>query len=527
MKSLSRTVGLLIFVACVAFDAWAGTVSGAVKDPSGAPLKGAFVRARKQKSNVTVSVLSDRQGRYQIRDLQPGDYTIQATAIGYKSDPAKAVKVDAQPLSLDFGVQKGMVRWTDLSNYQARELLPAGKAKSFLVTRCFACHGIQTRMAARRQDETSWRRDVDYMRDSMRYFLRDGVPDETAAELASYLTSTFGLESEAPRSPADLPEYQKVKRGEFSDEAMKIVYVDYDLPGPNRMPWSAAPDKDGNFWIPYYGRANQVGKLDPKTGVVQEFRAPYPDTAAIHSAVAGPDGTVWFTEQGSNRLGHLDPRTREVVEHQAPLKDGIGTARGSKHTLRVDPSGVVWATGSPMSKFDPKTEKFTEISEVPSAYGITLDKDGNVWFAEFTEDGKIGKVDPKTMKVTKWAPPTPNARPRRIQIDTDGAVWFAEFGAGKIGRFDPKTETFKEYPLPGAAPTPYAFGIDRNHNIWYSSEAMDIVGRLDPKTGEVIEYPFPYSENSMREFFLDSEGRMWFGSPPNNKVGYFVLAPGS
>jgi len=53
------------------------------------------------------------------------------------------------------------------------------------------------------------------------------------------------------------------------------------------------------------------------------------------------------------------------------------------------------------------------------------------------------------------------------------------------------------------------------------------VGRLNPRTGEVIEYPFPYSENSMREFHLDAEGRMWFGTPPNNKVGYFVLAPGS
>ena len=527
MKPTSLIFTVIALVSSWGYAAFGGTISGTVKDPGGAPFKGAFVRARKQKSNVTVSVLSDQQGRYQIRDLQAGDYDIQATAVGYKGDPSKAVKVEAQPVSLDFGLQKGAVQWTDLSNYQARELLPAGKGKPLLVTRCFACHGIQTRMAARRQDQASWWRDVDYMRDSMRYFLRDQINDEAAAELATYLTDNFGLDSTAPHSPAEMPAWEKVKRGEFSDEAMKIVYVDYDLPGPNRMPWSAAPDKDGNHWIPYYGRANQVGRLDPKTGLVQEFRAPYPDTAAIHSAVMGPDGTVWFSEQGSNRLGHLDPRTREVGEYQAPLKPGIGTERGSKHTVRVDPSGTVWATGSPLSKFDPRTEKFTEITEVPSSYGITLDKEGNVWFTEFTETGKIGKVDPKTLKVTKYTPPTPNARPRRIQIDTDGSVVFAEFGSGKIARFDPKTETFKEYPLPGPAPTPYALGIDRSGNIWYSSEATDIVGRLNPRTGEVIEYPFPYSENSMREFHLDAEGRMWFGTPPNNKVGYFVLAPGS
>ena len=34
---------------------------------------------------------------------------------------------------------------------------------------------------------------------------------------------------------------------------MKIVYVDYEMPGPDRMPFSAAPDKDGKMWIPEFG----------------------------------------------------------------------------------------------------------------------------------------------------------------------------------------------------------------------------------------------------------------------------------
>jgi hypothetical protein len=48
----------------------------------------------------------------------------------------------------------------------------------------------------------------------------------------------FREHSELPKSPADLPQYQSEVRP-FADEAMKIVYVEYDLPGPNRMPWSA------------------------------------------------------------------------------------------------------------------------------------------------------------------------------------------------------------------------------------------------------------------------------------------------
>ena len=358
-----------------------------------------------------------------------------------------------QNASYDFALQQGMVRWSDLSQYQGEVLFPEAKGKDLLVGRCFACHGFQSRMASARRDEEGWRDRVAYMKESMHFFLGGvGSPfnDENAADVASYINSLFGEESVLPKSPAEMPKYKELVRS-FDDDAMKIVYVEYELPGPSRMPWSAFPDKDGNYWMPYYGNANKIGRLDPKTGEVQEYPVPNQGTAAIHSAVPAADGSVWLTEQGSNKLGHWDPATRTITEFQdayVPGKEGT-VAGGSKHTLRIDAQGRVWATGRAAHRFRSEDEKFTQIKEIPSAYGLVLDKDGNCWFAEFVPNGKIGKVDAKTLKVTKWQPPTPDARPRRIQIDTDGTIWFAEFQAGKIGHFDPKTETFKEFALPG------------------------------------------------------------------------------
>ena len=208
---------------------------------------------------------------------------------------------------------------------------------------------------------------------------------------------------------------------------------------------------DGSFWIPYYGRANKIARLDPVTAEIKEFPVPNVGTAAIHSAVPAPDGSVWLTQQGSNKLGRWDPQTQKITEYQDDKR---------KHTIRIDPkTGHVWSTGA-LTRFDPKTEKYTHIPDVPTSYGIALDADGNAWFTELLKTGKIGKVDAKTLQVTKYVIPTANARPRRIQVDSDGMVWFAEFDAGKIGRFDPKSETFKEYQLPGPYPTPYALGID-------------------------------------------------------------------
>jgi virginiamycin B lyase len=499
-------------------SAEAATVAGTVTGPDGKGFRGAFVQAKNLKTKITVSVLSDNQGTYRIENLPAGDYRLQLRAIGFNADPKTGVTLTAdQNASHDLALQQSYVRWSDISMHQGKKLLPEARGKDLLFTHCMACHGFESRMAAVTRDEDGWRDRVNYMREAMGFFVGDprfGFNDQKAEDVVYYINAMFGEDSKLPKSPADLPQYQSEVRP-FADEAMKIVYVEYDLPGPNRMPWSAHPDKDGTFWIPYYGGANKIGHLDPVTGEVKEYPVPNLGTAAIHSAVPAADGSVWLTEQGSNKLGRWDPITREITEYQDNVR---------KHTVRIDPrTGYVWSTGA-MTRFDPKTEKYDHIPEVPSCYGIALDQEGNAWFTELLPNGKVGKVDAKTLKVTKYTMPTANGRPRRIQVDDKGIVWFAEFDAGKIGRLDPNTGGIIEFQLPGPQPTPYALGIDRGGKVWYSSEYMDVVGRLDPDTGKVVEYPFPHAENSLRDFFMDDKGRMWFGSPANDKVGYFYLA---
>lgn len=525
MRSLSKILSFLSSFVFLVSSCYAATITGTVKGPDGAPFEGAFVQARNLKSKITVSVLSNKDGHYRVEKLPEGDYELRIRAIGYKGDPRTGVNLKAeQNASFDFSLQKGIVRWSDLTLYQGTKLLPEAPGKQTLVRTCFGCHGFESRMAAVRRDEDGWRDRVEYMRVEERVRVN---PDQEN-QIISYLTKLFGPDSELPPSPVDLPAYKDVAQ-HFSDDAMRIVYVEYDLPGPGRFPFDANPDKDGNVWMPYMSQLNEVAKLDPKTAEVQEFKLPNQPQPrmSLHSAVAGPDGTVWFTEQNTNRIGELDPQTKEVNEHQDVPPPAAGGPLGtipSKHTVRIDPRGMVWATGTPFSSYDPKTKKFTEYPDPPNTYGIALDKDGShVWFDGFTPDGKLYEVDTRTGKLMGgWAPPT-HGLPRRIQVADEGMVWFAEYRAGKVGRFDPKTETFKEYQLPGQDPTPYAFAVDKEGAVWYSSDMLDVIGRLDPNTGKVVEYPYTHFEATMREFNCDSQGRVWFASPANNKVGYFYL----
>jgi len=50
-------------------------------------------------------------------------------------------------------MQKGVVRWSDLSIHQGEALLPDDPGKTVLFTRCMSCHGLQTKIAGTRRDE--------------------------------------------------------------------------------------------------------------------------------------------------------------------------------------------------------------------------------------------------------------------------------------------------------------------------------------------------------------------------------------
>jgi len=523
-RSKFSTLAALVVLSSVSYGA---TLTGTVKGPDETALAGVFVQAQNQKINMTFMALSDSQGHCRLEKLPPGNYNLSTNIAGYRGESRTGVTLTAdQNASFDFSLRKSPVRWNEISIYQARKLWPASAAKEKLFSTCFTCHGFQTRMASVPRDADGWRSRVRYMQDAMKFSLADRLNNQQAEEIAAYLTSLFSEHSVLAKSPEDVPGYKETLRP-FSGEAMNITYVEYNMPSFSRMPFSAAPDKNGTLWIPNFGVANKISRLDPRTGEMQDFLVPNIGTAAVHSAVPATDGSVWLTEQGSNKIGKWDPATQKIVEFQdAYLSGKLGYGAGSKHTVRLDPDGNAWASGNPLTKFDRKTNKFTRFDDIKCTYDVKEDKNGNIWFTQ-CDTHQIGMVDWKTLKVSQWSPPTPKSFPRRMQIAADGIVWFGEYNAGKIGRFDPKTEAFREYPLPGPEPTPYGLGIDAEGYIWYSSYTMDVIGRFDPRTGKTVEYPFPHSENTIREFFLDAQGRMWYGSPSNDRVGYFALAAGA
>ena len=131
--------------------------------------------------------------------------------------------------------------------------------------------------------------------------------------------------------------------------------------------------------------------------------------------------------------------------------------------------------------------------------------------------------------------PTRSSAPLGITVDKDGIVWFTESNASKLGRFDVANHTFKEYPVPGNGDM-WGNTEDRNGILWltqYSGRGSVNPGgqvvsgghgrllRFDPKTEMFSIVNIPTNSSFPLRITTDSENRLWFTELLGNKIGMY------
>ena len=104
LTHLLRRATSLLFFTCVSLFAFAqnGTVSGTVKDASGAGLAGASVTVQGSGRGATTAA----NGDFSL-SLSPGTYTIIASFVGYGSDTKRATVTSGSTTSVDFVLAEG------------------------------------------------------------------------------------------------------------------------------------------------------------------------------------------------------------------------------------------------------------------------------------------------------------------------------------------------------------------------------------------------------------------------------------
>ena len=377
--------------------------------------------------------------------------------------------------------------------------LPAGNGKAEVEAACVACHQTNLIVGSTGYSEEGWR----YLTGQM--IKLDGA---LASTVTQYLAAHFPPKNDRqPRLMAGNTE---------------ISFKEWTPPTLGQRPRDPLQMRDGTIW--WAGMyASLVGRLDPKTGEMKEWRLD--PMARPHSIIDDRDGNIWYTGNGNGTVGKLEPKTGKITVY--PMPD---PAARDPHTPIFNRDGHLWFTlqnSNMLGRLIPSTGEIklvTMPTQRARPYGIKEDSQGDLWIA-YNGSNKIARVNPKTWDIREYATPTPETTIRRLALTSDDIVWYVDSSRGYLGRLDPATGAIKTWPSPsGPASHPYAIEVI-DDVIWYneSNQRPDALVRFDPKTETFQSWAIPSGVGIIRHMRATPEGNLVIHQSSTNTVGLVTI----
>ncbi|MDR2213262.1 MAG: hypothetical protein LBE21_06525 [Pseudomonadales bacterium] len=371
--------------------------------------------------------------------------------------------------------------------------LPDGEGKELVQTVCFACHTATNITGAAGYDSAHWKELFNSM---------ITLPAAQADTIANYLAANF-----APRP----------NRGPTLIEGdTKVNIQEWMAPTRGQRTRDPVEAPDGSIW--WTGMwASLVGRLDPATGAMEEYRLPV--TARPHSIVPDAEGNIWYTGNSNGTIGKLDPKTGEITQYSTLASD--------PHSAAFHPNGDLYFTAQNsgmLGRLDPVTGELKEITTEPRPYGIKVAPNGTLWVA-YNGTNKIGAMDPETMEVRYFEVPNAASRVRRLDIDSKGLVWFVNSTQGKLGRLNPATGEITQWDSPsGARSQPYALAVVED-KVWYNESGMrpDALVRFDPETEQFQSWAIPSGVGIVRNMWVTKDNNLLIHQTSSNRIGLVTI----
>ncbi len=301
-----------------------------------------------------------------------------------------------------------------------------------------------------------------------------------------------------------------LRSGRTSAEESAITLHEFDVPRGTR-PHDVACAPDGTVWYTAQG-SGELGLLDPVTGetrLVALGRGSSP-----HGVILGPDGAPWVTDSGLNAIVRVDPLSFDVVTF------GLPGPNANLNTATFDQRGRLWFTGQTgyYGRLDPSTGAM-DVWNAPRGrgpYGICTAPDGSVYYAALASS-YVGKIDLDSGEVTILEPPTRNQGARRVWADTLSNIWVSEWNTGAVARYAPETGEWTEWTLPGRPPQAYSVYVDDRNGVWLSEWSTNTMVRFNPASETFDVFPIPTAGAQVRQM-LGRPGEVWGAESARDKL---------
>ncbi len=493
---------------------------GLVRNTDGEPLEGILVQLIAEQSAIRTTVYSDETGRYEFPKLPPGQYTLRiARPLEFRPYQSNSVRIDGDVRTMD-EIVLGRVTESELlpptmeiaSQLSGAEwilnLPSTGQEKAVFKGACgFGCHSYQ-QIFRNRFDEHSWRLLVRRMiryRGSPLIHSADSGRGADAGKRPG--RSGFSVQVE---EDVIVPWLARVRGPDSEDmpfqvlpgprgAATRAIVTEYELPRMLLAPHDVGGDSQGNIWYTPH-RSPYVGKLDPRTGIVTEYRVPKTPGVlpGTHSVWVDKNDIVWLSENWAHTLTKFDPRTEKFTQVRLDFGRRLNTPAFGNFALA--PDGQVWvARGNAILKIHPETGEFLErypLEKIGSTYGNMVSADNKFWAGGLTRGNWLAFLDIQKGAVVEMETRFRGSRPAKGYFDPDGNAWMGGRG-GVLIKVDIQARRIQEFVPPTPFVTFYEALTDHNGEVWAGEMQGGRFVRFNPATEKWIEYvlPEPFAHN--------------------------------
>jgi serine/threonine protein kinase len=284
--------------------------------------------------------------------------------------------------------------------------------------------------------------------------------------------------------------------------------TEFTIPTSDSAPWGITAGPDGSLWFTEE-KSNKIGRITPQ-GSFREFTIPTSGSHPLDIA-AGPDGNLWFTEQKSNKIGRVTPQG-SFREFPVP------TQNSQPYGIVAGPDDNIWFAEriGKIGRITPQGtfKEFPVSTQSSDPLELTTGPDGNIWFTEYAGN-QIGRITPQGA-ITEFPVPAPNSKPWGIVTGPDGNLWFTEYGSDQIGRVTPQG-SFREFPVPTPNGQPVGITVGPDRNLWFT-EFANKIARITPQ-GDLTEFSMRTAANFPVGITTGPDRNLWFTEDHASKIG--------
>ncbi len=201
-------------------------------------------------------------------------------------------------------------------------------------------------------------------------------------------------------------------------------------------PADIAAGPDGNLWFTEQGLLPGVGSIDPGRPATSPSTPPACSNVP-GDIVGGPDGGVWFTIAGANEsVARIDPGTGDIVTHAVAVRLQRDRPRRRRRRQPLVHGAADKGKLGRMAPDGQVTEFDADLSGDETLNDVAVGPDGWIWFTVEHDGGaaartsslhSISRVNPADGDICHFSEGLTGA-PNKIVAASDGKLYFTESG---------------------------------------------------------------------------------------------------